>query len=158
MSAESKSERRERWPTTTSVALMIKNSDRSLILVQKKESGLWGLPAGGLLKGEQLEEAAYRELKEETGLDPKDISGLFPPKIYVIAGERKTSIGIVYIVVVKDPLPREGVVPDSDEIELVKPFSNVELVKLLETPEKVYKPDFNIPIINKWFDYCREDW
>lgn len=147
--------KKERWPTTTSVALAIKNSDRSLLLVRKKDSGQWGLPSGGLLRGEQLKEAVYRELKEETGLDPNDVTNFGHPRILVIPGETKTSIGLVYAVRMKRPLPREGIVPDSDETGLVRPFTEGELAELLRRPEEIYKPDFNIPAIDYWFEYYR---
>lgn len=148
--------KKERWPTTTSVALIIRNRDRSLLLVRKKDSGQWGLPAGGLLGEERLEEAARRELMEETGLGPDDVTNFGCPRVLDIPGETKTSVGLVYVVSMKEPLPREGVVPDSDETELVRPFTNDELAELLRTPERIYKPGFNIPAINYWFEYSRE--
>lgn len=148
--------RQERWPTTTSVALIMRNSDRSLVLVRKKDGGQWCLPAGGLLRGERLEEAAYRELRQETGLGPNDITNLGHPKVLDIPGETKTSIGLVYVVSMKEPLSREGIVPESGETDWVRPFTNDELAKLLQTPGEVYKPGFNIPAINYWFEYSRE--
>lgn len=45
-------------------------SDGRYLLVQEKQQsayGLWNLPAGHVDKGETLEEAAIREMKEETG-------------------------------------------------------------------------------------------
>ncbi len=152
--------KKERWLTTTSVALAIRNSDRSrsrssLLLVCKKNSGQWGLPAGGLLKGEQLEEAAYRELREETGLGPDDVTNFIRPKIIVIPGEIKTSIGLIYITSMNKPLPSEGIVPNSDEIKLVRPFTINELFGLLRRPEEIYKPGFNIPAIKFWLEFFR---
>ena len=44
------------------------------LLVQEKQQkayGLWNLPAGYVDKGEEIEAAAVREAKEETGLDVK---------------------------------------------------------------------------------------
>lgn len=48
--------------------------DGKYLLVQEKQGkvyGLWNLPAGYVDKGETLEEAAKREVKEECGYDVK---------------------------------------------------------------------------------------
>ncbi len=42
--------------------------DRQVLLQQRKDNGLWGIPGGSLEPGESLEEAAVREVFEETGL------------------------------------------------------------------------------------------
>ena len=39
--------------------------------------GKWGLPGGGIEKGERMEEALQREIREELGLDVTDIKPLF---------------------------------------------------------------------------------
>jgi len=52
-------------------ACLIKN-DNKYLLVQEgnpKVYGLWNLPAGHVDKGEQIDTAAVREAKEETGFD-----------------------------------------------------------------------------------------
>ena len=48
-------------------------NDKGEILLQKrsKNDNIWGLPGGALEIGESIEEAAKREIKEETGLDIK---------------------------------------------------------------------------------------
>lgn len=52
-----------------SVAII--TNDKGEILLQKRsdKEDIWGLPGGALEIGESIEEAAIRELKEETGLD-----------------------------------------------------------------------------------------
>ena len=49
------------------------------ILLQKRESGLWGLPGGIAELGEALHETAVRETFEETGLivEPKTLIGVY---------------------------------------------------------------------------------
>ncbi len=42
--------------------------DERLVLIRRRDSGLWGLPGGLVDWGEDLQTAAKRELAEETGL------------------------------------------------------------------------------------------
>jgi len=39
--------------------------------------GKWGLPGGGIEKGERMEDAPRREVHEELGIEVKDIKPLF---------------------------------------------------------------------------------
>lgn len=50
------------------VAAIIRNNHGQILLQSSAESGLWGLPAGGIEPGESPDEAVARETAEETGL------------------------------------------------------------------------------------------
>ncbi len=61
------------WSTVVA-GCVIRNRDGRFLLVQEKQPkvyGLWNLPAGHVDKGETIEAAAIREVKEETGYDVK---------------------------------------------------------------------------------------
>lgn len=47
---------------------------KSLILVQKRDTGEWSLPGGRTKRGESAEEALRREVLEETGLEALSLS------------------------------------------------------------------------------------
>ncbi len=50
----------------------ITNENGDILLQKRSDKGeLWGLPGGAMEIGESIEEAAIREIKEETGLDIK---------------------------------------------------------------------------------------
>ncbi len=57
--------------TVDIVIFTIKNNDLHVLLVKRKIppfQGMWAIPGGFVLKDESLEEAARRELQEETGV------------------------------------------------------------------------------------------
>ena len=50
--------------------------DGRIVLIQRSDSGKWGLPGGMIDWGEDIPHAASRELEEETGLKLVKIRGL----------------------------------------------------------------------------------
>lgn len=57
------------------VVIVVRSPDhRRVLAVERVDTpGSWQLPQGGLHEGEQPDEAAWRELDEETGLGPPDV-------------------------------------------------------------------------------------
>ena len=68
------------WRFVTGPVIAVKRKDNKFLLLKrsKKERfpDLWEFPSGGLEFLETLEDAAYRELKEEAGLKAKSIKYL----------------------------------------------------------------------------------
>jgi len=54
-------------------ALIVDEQDR-LLLRKRSDSGCWGLPGGAVELGEAVETAAWREVREETGLEVGEMS------------------------------------------------------------------------------------
>ncbi|WP_434084047.1 NUDIX domain-containing protein [Halalkalibacter oceani] len=50
------------------VAMIVFNEHNDVLLQKRGDVGLWGLPSGHVELGETVEEAAIREMKEETNL------------------------------------------------------------------------------------------
>lgn len=67
------------------------------VLVLKRHDGLWEFPGGGIEWGEDPKDCARREVKEETGLDVKDLEFLcITSAVYKKNDNDKHSIYIVY--------------------------------------------------------------
>jgi ADP-ribose pyrophosphatase YjhB (NUDIX family) len=50
------------------VRAVIRNKDGKVLLIHRKDTNRWGMPAGSVELGESVMEALKREVKEETGL------------------------------------------------------------------------------------------
>ncbi|WP_107942419.1 NUDIX hydrolase [Metasolibacillus sp. FSL H7-0170] len=59
--------------------IIIMNEQNEILLQHRKDNDCWGLIGGSMELGESLEQVAYREMLEETGLNAKQLT-LF--KIY----------------------------------------------------------------------------
>ena len=53
--------------------VIVQATDGTVLLARRADDGLWALPGGALELGESLEDAARRELLEETGLATGDL-------------------------------------------------------------------------------------
>lgn len=100
-------------------ALAVKNDKIVLVKRSKKliEGGKWAIPGGYVDRGEKLESAALRELKEETGLDGEIISLI---KIIDDTGTEKDDRQNVKFIYEVSP---SGELSGDEESEVVKWFA-----------------------------------
>ncbi|WP_431027675.1 NUDIX domain-containing protein [Lysinibacillus sp. LZ02] len=83
---------------------IVENSRGEWLVVKKCYSGLkgrWSLPAGFVQEGETIDDAAVREIKEETGIDCI-VQGLVGFRTGVIRGEISDNMAILYCTLVDD--------------------------------------------------------
>lgn len=76
-------------PCSATAAFIVNDNDEMLVVRRAKEpaKGTLDLPGGFCDMGETVEEGMVREIKEETGLDIKDIQYLFSsPNVYQYSG------------------------------------------------------------------------
>lgn len=98
--------------------------DSKFLLVQEKKPkayGLWNLPAGHVDKGENIEQAAVREAKEETGLDVQILY-----KIGVYGNPKKTHSINIY----KAAITNGNIDFPKDEILDINWFTHDDIVNL----------------------------
>ena len=55
------------------VGIILVNAENKLLLGGRVGAKGWQFPQGGMLRGEEPEQAMYRELREEVGLEPGDV-------------------------------------------------------------------------------------
>ena len=95
---------------TVDVAVLTRAPVPSLLLVQRKYppfTGEWALPGGFVEEGEQVVDAAPRELAEETGLRPGSLRLL---GVYDTPGRdpRGWTVSIVYLAAVQTEVAVRG--------------------------------------------------
>ncbi|MBF0467979.1 MAG: NUDIX hydrolase [Desulfamplus sp.] len=90
----------------------------------------YGFPAGLMDKGEQIEETAARELREETGLDITSVIRT-SPVIYSSSGMTDESIALVYVNCTGTPSVKWN--EDSEDITVLM-VSSKDAQELVSTP------------------------
>lgn len=158
----------EKLPISISSSLLLSTDsfsiwDKRLVLVQQNDNGKFGLVAGSLeFKPEQsLVETAQgtikRELTEETDITPDQIFDIYHFTELYLPQKNKFSIGFVFKAKVSEHLYdfEKGYEPtNKEEIINVQGFTLDQLSDIIrESPQIIYKPQYNIPLIKYWAYY-----
>ena len=59
------------------VGIILTNDDRQVFWARRQGTDAWQFPQGGIKKNESPKVAMYRELKEETGLEPEHVQLIY---------------------------------------------------------------------------------
>jgi len=81
--------------------VLIQDADLSLLLLKRSDNHKWGLPGGAVEPGEDVETAARRETREETGLELQglELFGVYsgPDLFYEYPnGDQVYNVSIIY--------------------------------------------------------------
>lgn len=98
----------------TGITLIPVLPDGRIVLVQRKDSGKWGLPGGMVDWGEDIPNTAYRELIEETGLELIKIRRLVG--VYS-SPERDPRIHSISVLV---EVEAKGILEVKDKLEIIE--------------------------------------
>jgi 8-oxo-dGTP diphosphatase len=114
---------------TADLVVLTATGPREVLLIQRKKGPFakaWALPGGFVNEGETLEEAARRELMEETSVEMGDIEQLLanadPGR-----DPRGWTVTVAYLAIVnkKDVVPKAG-----DDAKAVKWFNTSKIPKM----------------------------
>ena len=129
-------------------AVLVVDSKGNLLLQLRKDNGHWGLPGGSLEVMESLEDTAYREFLEETGLSAQTLdffelfSGMEFHYIYPHGDEVYNVIAAFVCRAYEGELTAQ-----SEEVSALRFFP------LNALPERISGPD--LPVIKRFIEERR---
>ena len=121
----------EQKPRLTSAVLVV-HEGKYLLGQRNKENynNYWVIPGGGVNFGETLQDAAIREIKEETNLDVEIIRQICYKEIINVPGNYHS---IVFYYLAR---PKHTDIKAKDDVSMVK-FFDIEEIKKLKIAESV---------------------
>lgn len=118
-------------------AAIVVDADGRILLLERADTGGWGLPGGFMDPGESLEETARREVMEEVGLEVDELAlmNVFsgPEQYYQYPnGDQVFNVTAVYTATVRD---WSDLKEDPSEVSAAKLFAISDLPADLIAPE-----------------------
>lgn len=125
--------------------VIIRNPDKEILLQHRSDNNCWGLPGGAVELGEEVEEAARREVYEETGLVVNDLKffGVFSGKKMYNKYPNGDEVYIIANVFITDNYSG-NIRSDKNESKDLKFF------KIDKLPDNINPPD--IPILESYIN------
>jgi len=130
----------------TGASVLVCKSDQYLLVKRGKQpyKGHWSLPGGSQEAGETLEETAYRELREETGLQAGTMK--FARVRDRITYNRNGDLEYHFVLATFVTRDFKGVAKARDDADDIGWFSLDEMTSLKTTPET---PEFIAEILDE---------
>ncbi len=118
-------------------AVIVVDANDRVLLLERADTGGWGLPGGFMDPGESLEETARREVMEEVGLEVDELTlmNVFsgPEQYYQYPnGDQVFNVTAVYTATVRD---WSHLKQDPSEVSAAKLFTTSDLPADLIAPE-----------------------
>ena len=85
---------KKKLPVAQAAGGLVYNNKREILFIYRNSK--WDLPKGGLEKGETFEEAAKREVEEETGVKDLEIRGFIAKTYHVFKRNDQFKLKITY--------------------------------------------------------------
>lgn len=128
--------------------VILMDGDGRLLLQQRTDNGMWGLPGGSMEPGEEMKEVAKRELFEEVGLEAQELELLdifSGPELYYQYPHGDEVYNVVAAYICKEY--RGTIRGDGDEVQ------DIQFFELDKIPSQISPPD--LPIITRFINEIR---
>lgn len=120
-----------------------------LLLQQRTDNGLWGLPGGTMELGEEIKEVARREMFEEVGLEARELEffDIFSgTDLYYRYPNGDEVYNVVAAYICKE---YSGTIRgDGDEVQ------DIQFFELDKIPDQISPPD--LPVIKRYLDKIKK--
>ena len=122
-------------------AALIRNEAGRVLLQQRSDNGLWGLPGGSTDPGESPAQTVVREVYEETGLlvEPERLLGLFGGKVHTHPNGDQTEMTIAVFACERVGGTLASLDGESKRLEFFRPGEFPASAMLEKYPEALFE-------------------